>query len=323
MTRAPRAAWVAWMAVSVIWGTTYLGIRIALETVPPALMGGIRWTTAGLLVAATLRARGTPLPGIREWPGLMLLSVLMIGLGNGLVIWAEQYVPSGLDGGRPGDVAVLDGGGGGVLRGGERGDARNGRRPPPRLSRHPAARLAGSARRRCSARRISRSASCRCRWRCAGWALDPPGRSGMPQATMSSARRRSRCCSAACSCSRSAPLSESGGRSLLYAHGGGALTYLTGVGSIGGFVAYIYALRHLPVSTVSLYAYINPVIAVILGAIVLGEPFGLRIVLASGHRARRARAWCGCRPDAARARYAAAADGGQCSGARSADSRTS
>ena len=60
------------------------------------------------------------------------------------------------------------------------------------------------------------------------------------------------------------------------------MTYLTGVGSIGGFVAYIYALRHLPVSTVSLYAYINPVIAVILGALVLNEPFGLRIVLASG-----------------------------------------
>ena len=59
------------------------------------------------------------------------------------------------------------------------------------------------------------------------------------------------------------------------------MTYLTGVGSIGGFVAYIYALRHLPVSTVSLYAYINPVIAVILGALVLNEPFGLRIVLAS------------------------------------------
>ena len=60
-----------------------------------------------------------------------------------------------------------------------------------------------------------------------------------------------------------------------------ALVYLIGIGSIGGFMAYIYALRHLPVSIVSLYAYINPVIAVILGALVLDEPFGLRIVLAS------------------------------------------
>ena len=60
-----------------------------------------------------------------------------------------------------------------------------------------------------------------------------------------------------------------------------ALVYLIGVGSIGGFVAYIYALRHLPVSTVSLYSYINPVIAVILGALVLHEPFGIRIVVAA------------------------------------------
>jgi drug/metabolite transporter (DMT)-like permease len=96
MKRAPRAAWVAWIAVCVIWGTTYLGIRVSLETIPPVLMSGIRWTIAGLLVAAVLRWRGDPLPRPREWPGLALLSVLMIGVGNGLVVWAEQYVPSGL-----------------------------------------------------------------------------------------------------------------------------------------------------------------------------------------------------------------------------------
>ena len=58
VTRAPRAAWVAWIAVCVIWGTTYLGIRVSLETIPPVLMSGIRWTIAGLLVAAVLLARG-------------------------------------------------------------------------------------------------------------------------------------------------------------------------------------------------------------------------------------------------------------------------
>ena len=51
-----------------------------------------------------------------------------------------------------------------------------------------------------------------------------------------------------------------------------ALAYLTFAGSVGAFVSYLYALRHLPVSTVSLYAYVNPVIAVVLGALVLGEP---------------------------------------------------
>jgi drug/metabolite transporter (DMT)-like permease len=61
-----------------------------------------------------------------------------------------------------------------------------------------------------------------------------------------------------------------------------AFAYLVVAGSLGGFLAYIYALRHLPVSTVSLYAYVNPVIAVVLGAAALGEPFGLRVVASAG-----------------------------------------
>ena len=62
----------------------------------------------------------------------------------------------------------------------------------------------------------------------------------------------------------------------------GALTYLTLVGGVGGFSAYAYALKHLPVSTVSLYAYVNPVIAVVLGTLVLKEPFSVRMAVAAG-----------------------------------------
>jgi drug/metabolite transporter (DMT)-like permease len=61
-----------------------------------------------------------------------------------------------------------------------------------------------------------------------------------------------------------------------------ALIYLIVAGSIGGFLAYAYALRHLPVSIVSTYAYVNPVIAVVLGSLVLAEPLGARIALAAG-----------------------------------------
>jgi drug/metabolite transporter (DMT)-like permease len=62
---------------------------------------------------------------------------------------------------------------------------------------------------------------------------------------------------------------------------GGALLYLIVIGSIVGFSAFAYALKHLPVATVSLYAYVNPVIAVILGALVLREPFTVRMTLAA------------------------------------------
>lgn len=60
-----------------------------------------------------------------------------------------------------------------------------------------------------------------------------------------------------------------------------AFGYLTTIGAIGGFVAYTYALRHLPVSLVSLYAYVNPIIAVALGVAVLGEPFTMRMAAAA------------------------------------------
>jgi drug/metabolite transporter (DMT)-like permease len=61
----------------------------------------------------------------------------------------------------------------------------------------------------------------------------------------------------------------------------GALVYLTFVGSIGGFSAYVYALKHLPIATVSLYAYANPIIAVVLGTVVLAEPFRPRMAIAA------------------------------------------
>jgi drug/metabolite transporter (DMT)-like permease len=60
-----------------------------------------------------------------------------------------------------------------------------------------------------------------------------------------------------------------------------AEVYLTLVGAVVGYSAYTYALKHLPTATVSLYAYANPIIAVVLGTLVLGEPFGARVVVAS------------------------------------------
>ena len=91
-----RLAYFAWIAVCLVWGTTYLGIRISLESIPPALMGGIRWTLAGGMLALYVIARGQPLPPPSRWGQLFLLGFLMLGLGNGGVVFAEQWVPSGL-----------------------------------------------------------------------------------------------------------------------------------------------------------------------------------------------------------------------------------
>ena len=64
-----RLAYFAWIAVCLIWGTTYLGIRISLESIPPALMGGIRWTLAGSALALYVIARGQKLPPPSQWGG--------------------------------------------------------------------------------------------------------------------------------------------------------------------------------------------------------------------------------------------------------------
>jgi drug/metabolite transporter (DMT)-like permease len=83
--------------VYVVWGSTYLGIRWALEGGwPPLLMAGVRFLVAGVLMYAFLRWRGEPAPTRAQWRNLAVMSVLLLGLGNGMVCIAEQTVSSGL-----------------------------------------------------------------------------------------------------------------------------------------------------------------------------------------------------------------------------------
>src|SRR3954465_3063122 len=90
--RQRRLAYLSWLTVCIVWGTTYLGIRVCLETMPPMLMGGFRWLSAGAVLAAYVLASGESLPGRERWGGIALLGFLMLGLGNGGVVVAEQWV---------------------------------------------------------------------------------------------------------------------------------------------------------------------------------------------------------------------------------------
>ena len=88
---------LALLAVYLIWGSTYLGIRFALEGgYPPLLMAGGRFLLAGSMMYAVLRARAEPAPTRAQWKNLALMGLLMMGLGNGMVSIAEQWVSSGL-----------------------------------------------------------------------------------------------------------------------------------------------------------------------------------------------------------------------------------
>jgi drug/metabolite transporter (DMT)-like permease len=92
----PGRVLLAFAAIYVLWGSTYLAIRFAVETLPPFLMAGTRHLTAGLLLYSWNRLRGEPRPKARDWGVAAVIGAFLLLGGNGLVSWAEQRVPSGL-----------------------------------------------------------------------------------------------------------------------------------------------------------------------------------------------------------------------------------
>ena len=277
-TNSPtRLAWAAWIAVCLLWGTTYLAIRIALDTVPPMLMGAFRWTLAGTLILGVMKLRGDRIPGRAEWPSLALLGVLLIGFGNGGVVWAEQTLPSGL-------TAVLVAVVPFWMVGVEKltGNAN------PLTPRRMLGLVLGFAgivllvwpELELGAGRAFLLGVLATQLACLGWAIGS-----------SYSRRRA---PAENVLAAAAYQMLFGGLAMLIAgaiHGewshltftvrtGSAVVYLMVFGSVAGFSAYGYALKHLPIATVSLYAYVNPVIAVVLGTLVLDEPMSPRLAVA-------------------------------------------
>lgn len=267
----------------VVWGTTYLAIRISLETLPPFLMAAIRWLAAGSILAVALTLRGERLPRPGAWPSLTILGILLLGFGNGGVVWAEQTVPSGLaavlvatcpfwmvgiDVLMPGGEALtlrrtagLVVGFGGIV-----------------LLVWPEIQVGPSGREFMNGVIATQVA-------CLGWA-----------AGSAYARRRGHGEAKDENVLATAAFEMLFGGLVLLGLGmvrheaarlvftprtASALAYLVFVGAIGGFTAYAYALKHLPVATVSLYAYVNPIIAVILGTLILNEPFSARMAVSA------------------------------------------
>ena len=94
---APRGlVLAAFAAIYLIWGSTYLGIRFAVETIPPFLLGGARFLLAGGILYAWLRLKGVPRPAGCHWRNAAVVGGLLLGVGNGGVNWAEQKVASSL-----------------------------------------------------------------------------------------------------------------------------------------------------------------------------------------------------------------------------------
>ena len=95
--RASRAQIIAAFAsIYIIWGSTYLAIRYAIQTLPPFIMGGMRFLASGVLLYIWARYRGAPRPTRLHWRNAIIAGGFLLLGGNGAVVWAEQFVPSGL-----------------------------------------------------------------------------------------------------------------------------------------------------------------------------------------------------------------------------------
>jgi drug/metabolite transporter (DMT)-like permease len=276
---ATRLAWLAWITICVVWGTTYLAIRVALETVPVFLVAGLRWMAAGLLLGAVSVAMGRRLPGPRMWASLALLGFLMNVVGNGFVVWAEQFVASGLTAVLIASVPFWSVGVEACLPGGERA-----RWPTlagltvgfagivvlvwPELS------AGGAAGRQFVAGVIGSQLAC------LGWALGTSYTKRHPSSADPFAAATVQMLFSGTMLLGLATANNEWAALRFTPRTAGAMIYLTLAGSTVAYTAYVYAIQHLPISTVSLYAYVNPLIAVVLGSLLLGEPFSARILVA-------------------------------------------
>lgn len=87
---------LAFLAIYTIWGTTYLAIRLAIETIPPFFMAGTRFFLAGIVALSFLLLRGVPWPNWKQWRSATIIGLFLLVGGNGFVTWSEQQVPSGI-----------------------------------------------------------------------------------------------------------------------------------------------------------------------------------------------------------------------------------
>lgn len=260
----------AFLTVCIVWGTTYLAIRVAIETIPPFALTSIRFVIAGVVMAAIAVWRGERLPRDRATLlNLALVGFLMVGVGNLAVVWAEQWVPSGLAAlfvaTAPFWMVLIEA----FRTHGERVDLRTG-----------TGMLMGFV----GVALLVTPGGAGPSWNLAFVAGAVAIQIGCVAWQFGSIRGKYHL--------KDVPLLASASLQMLFGGlivGGAslaigeparfainlrtfaALAYLTIFGSIIAYSAYVYALAKLRTTKVSLYAYVNPVVAVILGWLILDE----------------------------------------------------
>ncbi|MGE5301841.1 MAG: EamA family transporter [Alphaproteobacteria bacterium] len=273
------AVWSALSAVYLIWGSTYLAIRYAVETTPPFLMAATRFLVSGGCLYAARRFIGDPAPQAKEWRSATAIGVLLLVGGNGGVVWAEQFIPSGLAALLVATVPLWM-----VLL-----DACCGAAPKPAFAViigiltgfAGVALLIGSVAHDMSGASIFGAAALV--FASLSWATGSLyGRNAALPASQLLGTGMQMLTGGVALLVLALALGEwthfhfadVSWRSAL------ALIYLTIIGS-SAFVAYVWLLRVAPTPLVSTYAYVNPLVAVLLGYFLAHEPLNLRIGIAA------------------------------------------
>ncbi len=270
----------AYLLVCTVWGSTYLAIRIGVQDLPPLLFAGVRFLLAGAILAGAVLLTGDHLPRTpRDWRILGITGLFLLLGGNAVVVWAEQYVESG-----PASVfvaavplwaaffdVVVPGGGsvftwrvGVGLALGFLGSALLAGITPGQLF---SADLKGP---------IALTLAS------ASWALGTVYSKRNPTDTSPFAASAVQMMAGGAVITLLGLILGEAGDWKFTANGLGALAYLIVFGSIVGYTAYAYALRHASATVVGTYAYVNPVVAVLLGWLILDEAITLRTILAMG-----------------------------------------
>jgi drug/metabolite transporter (DMT)-like permease len=271
-------ALVAYLVVCVFWGSTYLAIKVGVGELPPFLFGGLRFVVAGLLLLGVALALGDRLPRrLEDWRVQAIVGLLLLAGGNAFVVWAEQYTTSGVASIFVVTVAlwmaffdaIIPGGSGDlgwrVVAGLALGFVGTGLlvgASPAEIMR---ADLRGPIALTCAS---------------LSWSLGSVYGKRHPTETSPYVGAALQMLVGGAAVALFGTALGEWSRWHLTAKGAGAMAYLVVFGSILGYSAYTYALRHASPTIVGTYAYVNPVIAVLLGWLILSEPVTARTVLA-------------------------------------------
>jgi drug/metabolite transporter (DMT)-like permease len=273
---------LAFAALYIVWGSTYLAIKFAIDTIPPFLMGGSRFIVSGVILYLWSRGHGEPAPSRREWRDAAIVGTLLLACGNGAVGWAEQRVPSGITallvasvpmwmvlidwarphGKRPSLLVVvglvIGLAGVGVLAAPGFSDGENKALGIGAvvLMLGSIAWAAGSIYSRQGARPKSALMSTAAQMIAGSIALIIIGIAAgeLPRLDFAAVTLKSFL----------------------------GWAYLVTFGSLVGFTAYAYVLRETTPAKATTYAYVNPVVAVLLGWAFANEPITIRTVVAAG-----------------------------------------